>query len=105
MAVRNNKLVEVATLNLDGYTMKEAVKYLQALMAVHGEDVRISEESRQYEEGKYLALLKSVPETDAEMEVRIAQEAEWQAKRDAHERREFERLQAKFAASNVGSGS
>ena len=98
MTERKLILKEVTTLDIDGYLLKDVVKNLTELLAEYGPDAQVSEEQHQYQDGRYMALLRPTPETDAEMAQRINQEAINAARRERIERQEFERLQAKFGA-------
>lgn len=47
-------------------------------------------------DSKYFAVFAKRPETDKEMNKRIAQEEVWQKEQDERDRRDFERLKLKF---------
>jgi uncharacterized protein with von Willebrand factor type A (vWA) domain len=49
----------------------------------------------------YQYVFKEIPETDEQMNERIANEERWFAGDEERERREFERLQAKFGAKSA----
>lgn len=89
---------EVATINIDGYLLKDVIKDLTALLVEHGDGAMVREETYTYEDGKYLALLVPTLETDEEMAFRLREEAFYASVREDRERKEFERLRAKFGA-------
>lgn len=87
---------EKTTVNLDGYTIKEAVEYLQSLLDQYDPTARLSRENYSYDEGTSLALFVDEPETDQEYAIRLAKEA-WNLERlEARDRAEYLRLSAKF---------
>lgn len=96
MAVnRERKMIntEQESVYIDGCSLKQMAEKIAELISAYGEDATVDYQSYQYEEGKYLAVFKYVPETDAQMTSRIANEEEWDLARKDHDRREYERLQ------------
>lgn len=94
---RKTVLKEKTTLSIDGYLLKDVIEDFTALLATYGDKAKISEQSYKYDEATYLALLVPELETDAEMQERIRKENHCKGLREEHERKEFERLAAKFA--------
>ena len=88
--------VELATLYLDGYTLKSALEQIQEYIRNYGEDATISEENYGYEDGKYLAIFEQKLETDEQFNARIQTEEYFKKQREDRERMEFERLKAKY---------
>lgn len=87
---------EKITIDLDGYTIKEGVEFLQGLLNQYGPTARLSRENYSYDEGTCLALFVDEPETDQEYAIRLAKEA-WNLERlEARDRAEYLRLSAKF---------
>lgn len=85
---------DVIDINHD--TLDQAIKTLQGFRDEYGGDARIERRDYAYEDRQYLAVMVQEDETDKEMQRRIQQEEErdsWMAER---ERKEFERLKAKF---------
>ena len=87
---------EVATLNIDYSTVGEAIRELQTVRKSYGADARIGRAHYQYEDGEYWAITAMFDETDEEMRKRIAEEEKWEAEQAERDRRDFERLKAKF---------
>lgn len=87
---------EKETVDLDGYTIKEALERLQGFLDQYGPTARLSRELYHHSEGAYLALFVDELETDQEYATRLAKEA-WNLERlEAKERAEYLRLSAKF---------
>lgn len=72
MHERKHVCKEVGALDIDGLTLSEAIKKLLQLATEHGTAARIEKENYQYEDGYYWAVYKYVPETDEQMNQRIA---------------------------------
>ena len=72
MHERKHVCKDVDKLDIDGLTLSEAIKNLQHLAAEYGSTARIEKENYQYEDGQYWAVFKYVPETDEQMNQRIA---------------------------------
>ena len=94
---RKTVLKEVGTIDIDGYLVKDVIANLTEMLELYGDDIQISKEQYQYDNGDYLALFKPTPETDEEMEVRIKKENYYKKKMEDSERATFERLQKKFS--------
>lgn len=89
---------EKVTLDLNYDTLDQAIKTLKGHRDEYGGDARIELRDYAYEDRQYLAVMVQEDETDREMLRRIQQEEQheaWQAERD---RKEFERLKAKFGS-------
>lgn len=100
MAVdRSRKTVryDVDTLEVDCTTAKALLEQLQRIIANYGEDVEIDRDPVPYSEGDEIVVRAVRLETEEEMAKRIAREERDEKIREAAERREFERLKAKFA--------
>ena len=91
---------EKETVWLDGNTLGEAVEQLQKLVKTYGEKATLDSTCEEYSDSdkEYLRVFTMEPETDAEMNARIAQEEKYAAMAEERDRREFERLQEKFGA-------
>ena len=87
---------EVATLDLDYRSIDEAIKDLQQIRRNYGTELRIRRQSYDYSDGEYWAVMGDRDETDEEMRSRIANEERWEAEQAERDRRDFERLKAKF---------
>jgi hypothetical protein len=80
---------------LDCSTLSSGLETIQYLIDKYGPDAMICEHE-DYSDSKYFAVSVNVPETDMEMTRRIAEEERWEADKTARDRKEFERLKAKF---------
>ena len=91
---------EKETVWLDGNTLGEAVEQLQKLVRTYGEKAKLDSTCEQYSDSdkEYLRVFVDESETDAEMTARIELEERYAAMAEDRERREYERLQAKFGA-------
>lgn len=100
---RNRMMRETAMENadFDGYTLQQVADRIAALIAEYGPTASIGKHTYEYDEGEYLYVFKEIPETDEQMNERIANEERWFAGDEERERREFERLQAKFGAKSA----
>ena len=88
--------VEVTQLYIDGDTIKDVIAHLQKMALSYGESAIISKEREPYSDNTYLGVFVDRPETDEEMNKRIAQEEVW-AKRHADARRQqYEALKKEF---------
>lgn len=87
---------EVDTLDIDYSTVAEAIRELQSVRERYGDDARIGRAQYDYSESEYWAITCMVDETDEQMRKRIAQEEKWEAEQAERDRRDFERLKAKF---------
>jgi hypothetical protein len=74
-------------------TLLESIQYL---IQQYGADASVDKTSYKYDGGYYYAVMKQVPETDEEMEKRIAQETEWHNQREDVERKQYEAMKVKF---------
>ena len=93
MAVdRNRKLVpkEKTSIYLEHNTLDEAIALLERLRESYGGKAVIKNVSRFGDD--YLALMVETPETDQQMNRRIAEEEQ----REKREREDYERLAKKF---------
>lgn len=94
---RKTVLKEVGTIDIDDYLVKDVIANLTKMLELYGDNIKISKEQYEYDDGDYLALFKPTPETDDEMEVRIKQESYYKKLNEDSERATFERLQKKFS--------
>jgi hypothetical protein len=95
MAVnRERKLVSVEqdTIDIDGRTLKQMAEHVAYLIANYGEAATVSKEQYRYDDGYYFAVLKDVPETDEQMNTRIAQEEIWEKQYQSDMKAQYERL-------------
>lgn len=98
MVTRTRKITTVAeeSLDLEYCTLQEARDKLDALIAEYGPTAKINYYQLPYTEDSYLYVFKERFETDEEMSARIATEEQHEKVREERDRKEFERLQAKF---------
>lgn len=87
---------EVATLDIDYSTVAEAIRELQSVAEYAGNDALIERSQYDYGDGEYWAITAMFDETDEQMRKRIAEEERWEAEQAERDRRDFERLKAKF---------
>lgn len=97
MTTRKTINKEVDELDIDGYSIKDAIEVLNGILALHGDKAYISKECRSYSDYEYFAVLKPVPETDGEMNNRLSFEKMQKAAQEKREYEEFKRLSDKFA--------
>ena len=92
---RERKMVgkEMTTLNFEYSTLGEILKEIQGHVDAYGADAYISKHCYPYEDTPYLHVMMKVPETDAEMEKRIAQEEQWDKDCQERDKANYERLQ------------
>jgi hypothetical protein len=93
---RLNVLKRMEGLDLDCSNLSSALETIQSLIDKYGPNATICEYDADYSDNKYLVVSVKVPETDMEMTRRIAEEERWEADKTARDRKEFERLKAKF---------
>ena len=98
MVNRERKIVTTPaeSLDLEYKTLQSARDLLDELIAEYGPTARIDYHQQPYSEDSYLYVFENRPETDEQMAFRIANEEKWEADREERDRKEFERLQAKF---------
>jgi hypothetical protein len=87
--------VEQDTFDPEG-SAKSLIDQLQWCVDTYGDDVRIEQRNRQWEDGYYYAIEILVEETDAEYEHRVAHEKQTNKRIEEHERFELQRLLDKF---------
>ena len=96
----NRKIIstEACSLNIEYETLASAVAKLQEYINLYGADATISMHCEQYSNSdtEYMYVMIDVPETDAQMAARIAQESEQERQPDARELAQYKRLQEKF---------
>lgn len=88
---------EVDELDINGYSIKDAIEILNDILAVHGDKAYISKEDRPYSDSQYFAVFKPVPETDREMNGRLSIEKMQKEAQEKREYEDFKRLSVKFA--------
>ena len=93
---RKTVLKEVAILDLDGYFLKDIIKDLTELLEIHADNAKVFQRIHQYSEDTYFALMKATPETDYEMETRIANEQFYKSRQESTNRALYERLKQEF---------
>ena len=84
------------------YDKLSSIKHqIDELIEYYGPDAEIRMSCEEYSDSdkEYMYVYKLVPETDDEMNSRILQEQANQVAKEEFERREFERLRAKFGTS------
>lgn len=94
MSERKFVEVEVDTLDIVYLSLGEIKDVIDRLISQYGKDIKIESKTHCYSDSSYLALIKMVPETDKEMEARIAKEKYWAEQKADRERKEFDRLKS-----------
>ena len=97
--ITGRKLVDEAATSfyVEDHTLGEIYETVKELIEDYGKDARVMYYyPDRYSDSKYLYVFRKRPETDEEMAKRLAYEAKMAADREEYERREFERLSAKF---------
>ena len=97
MNERKNIEREKTSIYLDGETLDEAISTLRQLAEAYGGSAVIRKTSMLYDDCDYLALFINEPESDQELQARLAREATELKRREDREAAEFKRLSAKFA--------
>ncbi len=84
--------------SIDYETLGDFKKSLDEWIKKHGPDARFE----YYEEygDRYLAIMAEREETDREYNKRLEEEAHWKAIAEERDRKEFERLKAKYEDPN-----
>jgi hypothetical protein len=97
----DRKMVQKEVRSFDPeYSLKQLKANIEDLIESYGENAVISKTSDGWSDYEYLALFVEVPETDYQMHHRLHFEAKCKAEREAHDKKEFERLQAKFGPAS-----
>ena len=95
MAVnRERKIIRAYTerdVDIKWGTLKSALENIQSLIDQFGEDAYID-----YSDRESLGVYADRPETDKEMNKRIAMEEQWEKQKLERDRQEFERLRKQF---------
>lgn len=71
---------EVDSLIVDYTSLGDILKSVKKMIASYGPDAVVEEKTYRYSDSKYLAVMKIVPETDEEMNTRIAAEERYKNK-------------------------
>lgn len=82
--------------DLDYCTLKEARARIDALISEYSETAKLDFHTPEYNDNRYLYVFKERFETDKELAIRLEREEEHARAREEYDRREFERLTAKF---------
>ncbi len=101
MVDRNRKTVEypASLVDIEHGTLGSALERIQKLINCHGPSARIDYYEPPYSDSIYLYVYTTRAETDAEYNLRISAEERYEHLREDVERKEYERLQKKFANS------
>jgi len=84
------------TVDLDYKTIGEAIEYLKSLQDTYGPDAKLENDSYPYEDTTYLFVKVLEEETDKEYQIRVDHEAKMKVWQEERDKKEFERLSAKF---------
>jgi hypothetical protein len=99
---RERKMVskEMESFSIDYSTLEDILAQTKRMIKSYGKDAKIFMRCERYSDSdkEYPYVYMDVPETDAEMTKRIADEEEWARRDDERDAAEFKRLQAKFGA-------
>jgi siroheme synthase (precorrin-2 oxidase/ferrochelatase) len=87
---------KVDTIDVDNSKLTDLVDRMKSLIEEYGDGVYISREEYDYSDDFYYVVMVIVPETDEEMATRIEHESIRAAILANPERKEYERLKAKF---------
>jgi thiamine kinase-like enzyme len=95
---REQRLAEASSLCFEYCTLGDAAKKIAELIKEYGKDAVIHSYCDSYSnsEKEYLHVMVPRPETDKEYDARIKMLEDNERRREENDRREFERLQAKF---------
>lgn len=96
---RIEKTVQVETcLGLEYSTLAELKGMVEEWIAMHGEDAWLGQYQEAYSDTYYWAIIKKVPETDAEYDARVNLLKRHKTAKEERDRAEFERLSKKYGA-------
>lgn len=87
------------SVDLEYTTLQSARDQLDALIAEYGPTAEIKPYQAPWTDTEYLYVFQNHTETDEQMAERIANEERWEAAQDERDRKEYERLQAKFGVT------
>jgi predicted oxidoreductase len=97
----DRKMVQKEVSSFDPeYSLKQLKANIENLIESYGENAVISKTSDGWSDYEYLAVFVEVLETDSQMHARLQFEAKCNAEREARDKKEFERLQAKFGSTS-----
>jgi hypothetical protein len=86
----------ITSVDFEYMTLERIAEQIADLTKMYGKDATIAYHYPDYSDTKYLYVFRKRPENDKEMAKRIEYEAKQTAAREESDRREFERLKAKF---------
>lgn len=94
----DRKMVDeaVTSIDLEYTTLEGAANQIAEYIKMYGKDAKLQYHYPDYSETKYMYVFRKRPETDEEYVKRIQYEADQATRREESDRREFERLKAKF---------
>jgi hypothetical protein len=94
---------EVDTFSFEYETLESILRTVEGLIESYGRDAVVRCERDQYSDSdkEYARVYMQVPETDAQMELRISVEERYAARTLAQEKFDYARLQAKFGDKNA----
>lgn len=97
---RERKMVgkEMTTLSFEYCTLGDVLKQVQGYVEAYGADAYIDRHCYAYEDREYDFVMMKVPETDKEMEARIAQEEKFEKECQERDKANYERLKKIYDA-------
>lgn len=94
---RETVLKEVDSLeSLEGETLGDILTRVQGYITRYGAKAMIVQQSYQYSDGSYLAIMQETLETDEQLAGRIAQEEKFEAEQTARDLAQYNKLREKF---------
>jgi len=85
-----------STLRLEYRTLEQILEEVKECIEHYGKDAYISKHSYDYEETEYYFIMTKEPETDEQMQKRIAREEAWERSSNEQDAADYKRLQEKF---------
>lgn len=82
--------------DIDGDTLQKVLERVTRLITEYGPEATIDKQTYQYDDGHYLAVFVKEPETDEELQRRVASELKYAQRASQYEAAEYLRLKAKF---------
>ena len=98
MANLNRKLIHRSkeSFDIEDCSLEEILQITETMIKQYGKDAKVMMHSIPYDNAEYLYVFKEEPETDEQMNRRIAVEISYEEAAAERDRREYERLSLKF---------
>jgi hypothetical protein len=87
---------EVSTVEFEDLTIDQAITELETIKKAYGGDAKIELRRYSYSEDTYFGVMAQIPETDTQMNARIAKEERLVKLVEQDQRKVYEQLKTKF---------